>query len=127
MEIRVSAAGLNFLDLLAALGRGPIAGTGSFPQFGSECSGTVVAVGEGVDHIRIADEVLAIAPSSFASFATTPARFVLTKPAQLSFEEAATLPIAFLTADYALKHAGRLKKGERVLIHSAAGGVGPEV
>src|SRR5262249_36924716 len=58
------------------------------------------------------------------AYATVPAPFVALKPKPMSFEEAATAPIAFLTAYYALHHQGRLARGERVLIHAAAGGVG---
>jgi NADPH:quinone reductase-like Zn-dependent oxidoreductase/acyl carrier protein len=70
------------------------------------------------------DEVLAAAPFSFGSFVTTTAELVVPKPEGVSLEEAATVPIAFLTAHYALNHLGRLSEGERVLIHSATGGVG---
>src|SRR5262249_16235152 len=58
------------------------------------------------------------------AYATVPAPFVALKPKSMSFEEAATTPIAFLTAYYALHHQGRLARGERALIHAAAGGVG---
>ena len=59
-----------------------------------------------------------------ASHVTTPARRAVRKPAELTFEQAAALPIAFLTAEYALYDLARLTRGERVLIHAAAGGVG---
>jgi NADPH:quinone reductase-like Zn-dependent oxidoreductase/acyl carrier protein len=67
---------------------------------------------------------LAVAPFAFGSHVLTRAELVVPKPPQWSFEEAATLPIAFLTAAYALEHLGHLSAGERVLIHSATGGVG---
>ncbi len=123
VEIKVSAAGLNFNDVLKALGMYPGMPEGSVP-LGSECSGRVVAVGPGVDHVAIGDEVVAVVPSSFGSFATAAAALVARKPASLSFEEAATIPIAFITAVYALRHLGQLSEGDRVLIHSASGGVG---
>src|SRR3990172_8658832 len=91
---------------------------------GDECAGKVVAMGDGVAEFQIGDEVMAIAPASLSAFATTQSGFVTRKPAHLSFEQAATIPIAFMTAYYALHHLGRLSKGERVLIHAAAGGVG---
>ena len=91
---------------------------------GDECAGTIVALGEGVEKLQIGEEVIATGPACFGSFATTRADFVAPKPAHLSFEEAATVPVAFLTAYYALYHLGKLGKGERVLIHAAAGGVG---
>ena len=67
---------------------------------------------------------MALAPSCFGRFVTTPALRVALKPANIPAEHAAGLPIAFLTADYALTRAARLAAGERVLIHAATGGVG---
>jgi acyl transferase domain-containing protein/aryl carrier-like protein len=123
VEIEVVAAGLNFSDVMKALGIYPGLGDGPVP-LGAECSGRVAAVGEGVHDLHIGDEVLAVAPFAFASHVTTRAELTAIKPPQLTFEEAATLPIAFLTASYALDHLGHLAAGERVLIHSATGGVG---
>ncbi len=120
VEIEVDAAGLNFRDVMSAMGLYP---DGPIP-LGGECAGRISAVGEHVDGLHVGDEVLAIAPSSLGSFATTLADLVVPKPAVLTSEEAATIPIAFLTAYYALHHLARLGEGERVLIHSAAGGVG---
>ncbi len=123
IEVQICAAALNFSDVLKALGLYPGLPEGPVP-LGIECSGRVVAVGSGVEDFRSGDEVIAIAPFSFSSFLTLPAQTVAHKPAHLSFEEAATIPIAFLTAEYALNYMGRLTEGERVLIHSATGGVG---
>ncbi|MBN1219684.1 MAG: SDR family NAD(P)-dependent oxidoreductase [Anaerolineae bacterium] len=124
VEIQVYAAGLNFLDVLAAMGARPDAPAATPLELGGECAGKIVAVGEGVEGPQIGDEVMAVAPSSFGSFVTTTASFVVPKSAHLSFEEAATIPIAFSTAYYALRRLGHLAEGERVCIHSAAGGVG---
>jgi NADPH:quinone reductase-like Zn-dependent oxidoreductase/aryl carrier-like protein len=124
VEIQVYAAGLNFLDVLSALGFRPDQPDSRIVQLGIECAGKITALGEGVKDFHVGDEVIAIAPSSFSSFVTTAAALVVPKPAHLSFEGAATVPVAFLTAYYALHHLGRLGKGERVLIHAAAGGVG---
>ncbi|HTU20951.1 MAG TPA: type I polyketide synthase [Gemmataceae bacterium] len=123
IEIEVVAAGLNFSDVLKALGIYPGLGDGPLP-LGAECSGRISAIGEGVNDFRIGDEVLAVAPFSFGSHVVTRAELAVPKPPRWSFEEAATLPIAFLTAAYALEHLGHLSAGERVLIHSATGGVG---
>jgi phthiocerol/phenolphthiocerol synthesis type-I polyketide synthase C len=68
--------------------------------------------------------VVAVVPSSFGSFVTASAGLVSRKPASLSFDEAATIPIAFITAVYALRHLSQLSEGDRILIHSASGGVG---
>ena len=83
-----------------------------------------MALGEGVTDFQLGDEVLARGRDCFSPFMTTDARFVIHKPAHISFEEGATLLLAFLTAYYSLHIQGRLRKGERVLIHGAAGGVG---
>ncbi len=123
VEIEVVAAGLNFSDVMKALGMYPGLPDGPLP-LGAECSGRIAAVGKGVEGLRVGDEVLAVAGFAFASHVVARAELVAPKPPSLSFEEAATLPIAFLTASYALEHLGRLAEGERVLIHSASGGVG---
>jgi len=123
VEIRVRASGLNFRDVLNALGMYP----GDPGPLGGECAGTIVAVGEGVEGFKVGDEVIALGPACFSTHITTKAEWVAHKPPQsagLDFEEAATIPIAFLTAYYGLHHLAKLDKGERVLIHSAAGGVG---
>jgi 8-amino-7-oxononanoate synthase/malonyl CoA-acyl carrier protein transacylase len=131
VEIQVYASGLNFRDVLNALGmlkayleEMGLSDAADIP-FGGECAGKVVAIGGGVEGFRIGDEVIAAnAIGSMASFATVPAVFVVPKPENLSFAEAATLATAFLTAQYGLHELANLKAGDRVLIHSAAGGVG---
>jgi myxalamid-type polyketide synthase MxaB len=123
VEIRVRAVGLNFRDVLIAMDLVPPVLEDS-PDVGFECAGEISDVGEGVEGLEIGDSVVAFAPSCLGSFVTTGASFVMPKPERLSFEEAATVPIAFVTAHYALSYLGRLTEGERVLIHAAAGGVG---
>ncbi len=120
VEIAVAAAGLNFRDVLVALGvyQGPAG------PLGGECSGRVVAIGDGVSGMAPGDEVIAFATGAMASHVTTDARLTWGKPAALSDEEAAGVPIVFLTAAYCLESLGRMQKGDRVLIHGAAGGVG---
>ncbi|MBI1357394.1 MAG: SDR family NAD(P)-dependent oxidoreductase [Acidobacteria bacterium] len=125
IEIEVRASGLNFLDVLLALGAIPNdVGSGEGMPLGSECSGRITALGAGVEGWEIGQEVLAIAPWSMGSHAIAPAELTVAKPENLSHEEAATIPVAFLTAYYALRHVARLAPGERVLIQAAAGGVG---
>jgi NADPH:quinone reductase-like Zn-dependent oxidoreductase/aryl carrier-like protein len=123
VEIEVAAAGLNFSDIMKALGIYPGLPSGDAP-LGAECSGRITAVGAGVEGLDIGDEVVVVAPQSFGSHVTTRAELVARRPLQLSAEEAATLPIAFLTAAHALEELARLGPGEKVLIHSASGGVG---
>ncbi|WP_269749936.1 type I polyketide synthase [Polyangium fumosum] len=120
VEIRVTASGLNFRDVMNALGMYP----GEAGPLGGECAGIVTAVGEGVSHLAAGDAVMALAPRAFSRFVTVDARLVARQPQGLSAEQAATVPIAFLTALYALRDLGGLRAGERVLIHAAAGGVG---
>ncbi|MER5968832.1 amino acid adenylation domain-containing protein [Streptomyces sp. NPDC002055] len=119
-EIRaeVRAAGVNFLDVLNALGMVEI------PAFGLEFAGVVTEVGGSVDQVKVGDAVLGLARGSFASEVVTDARQVVRMPEHLGFEEAATIPMTFLTAWYGLHELGALQPGERVLIHAAAGGVG---
>jgi len=120
VEIEVQAAALNFRDVLAVLGLYPA----SSDSIGRECAGRVTAVGAGVDHVSVGDLVVATAPGSFATHVTTPAAWVARRSSALRPEEATTIPVAFLTAAYALETLGQLRAGERVLIHAAAGGVG---
>ena len=123
VEIEVKAAALNFRDVMKTLGIYPTEDDHDL-LLGDECAGVVTAVGRGVAHLKTGDEVIAIARGSFRSHLTTEATRVLHKPGRLYFDEAATLPVAFLTACYALHHLGRMRRGERVLIQAATGGVG---
>ncbi len=120
VEIRVAATALNFKDVLNVLGM--VAGEPDAP--GAECSGTVVAVGAGVSHLQVGDRVAGLARGSFGGYVTVDAAFVAPIPPGLSFAQAAALPIAYITAAFALHHVGKLRAGERLLIHAAAGGVG---
>ena len=120
VKIAVQAAGLNFRDVLNALGM--YAG-GAVP-LGGECAGVVTAVGPGVVTPRPGDRVMAIGAHCFSSEVVTHALLTAPVPDGLESERAAGLPIAYVTAAYALETLARLKKGTRVLIHAAAGGVG---
>jgi NADPH:quinone reductase-like Zn-dependent oxidoreductase/acyl carrier protein len=93
-------------------------------RLGMELSGVVSAVGKHVKELRAGDEVIAFAPASFSTHAVTSASTVLKKPPEWSFEAAATIPTAYFTVLYALKHLARLREGESLLVHGAAGGVG---
>ncbi|MCB0171116.1 MAG: type I polyketide synthase [Anaerolineae bacterium] len=121
VEIRVQATGLNFRDVLNVLG---MFGDEDPGPLGQECTGEVVAVGPGVTHVQVGDKVMGMAQGSFSTYVTTLADLVTPIPPHLTLEEAATIPITFLTAYYALHHLGNIAAGDRVLIHAAAGGVG---
>ena len=123
VEIAVVAASLNFLDVLKALGIFPGQGLDA-PILGGECAGRVTALGTNVVELAVGDEVVALAGGCIGTHVTTSAHCVVAKPTHLSFEQAAAIPVVFLTAYYALHSLARITKGERILIHSAAGGTG---
>ncbi|MFN8464899.1 MAG: thioester reductase domain-containing protein [Caldilineaceae bacterium] len=123
VEIRVHCAGLNFLDVLSALGLRPDQGSAA-PSLGLECAGVITRIGSEVTTVAVGDAVIAVAPHSIGTYVCTPAALVVPKPQGLGFAAAAALPIAYLTAYYALHTLGRIRRGERILIHAAAGGVG---
>ena len=120
VTVQVRAAGLNFRDVLNALGLYP----GDPGPLGDEFAGVIVAVGEGVTQFAPGQAVMGLASGSFGSYVATHTQLIVPKPASLSFEEAATIPIAFLTAYYALHKLAGLSAGQSVLIHAASGGVG---
>lgn len=127
IEIRPMAVGLNFRDVMYAMGLlsdEAVENGFSGPSMGMELSGIVTRVGLGVSEFSIGDPVIAFAPASFAKRAVTKAKSAVRKPDAWTFEEAATVPTVFFTAYYALHHLARLQPGEKVLIHGAAGGVG---
>jgi acyl transferase domain-containing protein/acyl carrier protein len=127
IEIGVRTTGLNFRDVMYAMGLLPdeaveegFAGA----SLGLECAGTITRVGVGVKDLAPGDAVMGFGRACFASHVTTRADAVTPIPPGWSFEEAATVPTAFFTAFYALAHLARVRPGELVLIHGAAGGVG---
>ncbi len=127
VEIAVRAAGLNFRDVLWAMGMLPeeaVEQGFSGPTIGMECAGTVLRMGDHVSGIAVGDKVIGFASSCFASHVTTDAGSVARMPEGLDFAEAATIPTAFLTAWYALVELARVRPGETILVHGAAGGVG---
>lgn len=124
VRVAVEAAGVNFADLAARLGNYPDA-----PPFpcvvGYEVAGTIEAVGVGVDAARIGEPVLAM--TRFGGYSThvcVPSAQAPRRPAGLSAVEGAAIPVVYLTAWMMLRVMGRVEAGDRVLIHSAAGGVG---
>ncbi|HEX4782353.1 MAG TPA: SDR family NAD(P)-dependent oxidoreductase [Usitatibacter sp.] len=127
VQVEVRAAGLNFRDVMYSMGllSDEAVETGfAGPTLGMEVAGIVSAVGPGVEGLAVGDEVIAFAPASFATHVVTQASAVAVKPPAWSFEASATVPIAYFTALYALKHLANLREGESVLVHGAAGGVG---
>jgi NADPH2:quinone reductase len=123
--IRVRASSLNRADLLVASGRqhGPVGGVGA--RLGLECAGEVVEIGAEVSGIKPGDRVMSSAPGGYAEYAVTDWGRVHRIPANnMTFEQAACYPVALQTMHNAVVTAGRLKKGESVLIQGASSGVG---
>ncbi|MEM7238012.1 MAG: SDR family NAD(P)-dependent oxidoreductase [Pseudomonadota bacterium] len=126
VEIEVEATGLNFRDVMWAQGLLPpeaVESGYSGPTLGMECSGRVVRVGPESGY-RIGDRVIAMSPQAFARHVTVSSRFVFSIPDDLAFEVGAALPVIYATAHYALCGLADISRGERVLIHGGAGGVG---
>lgn len=127
IEIAVEATGLNFRDVMYALGMlsdEAVENGFAGPSLGLECAGTVLGVGSAVSGFAPGDRVVAFGPSCFGNRVLTSAMAAAHMPDGISFESAATIPSTFFTAYYALHHLARLGEGEKVLIHGAAGGVG---
>ncbi|KZM50189.1 type I polyketide synthase [Labrenzia sp. OB1] len=127
IEIAVEASGLNFRDVMWALGLLPeeaLEDGFAGPTLGMECCGHVVACGPDVTRFKTGDKVITFAPACFASHVTVDESGCAPMPSTVSAEEAATIPVTFLTAFYALVHLADLAEGETVLIHGGAGGVG---
>ncbi len=123
IEIQVKAGGINFRDVMKALGIYP-GNPVDLKWFGDDFAGTVVRVGSNVKDIKAGDNVVGMAPYCFRSFVTVHRNMVFRKPDTMSFVEAATLPTVFLTTHYAINELARMEKGESILIHAGTGGVG---
>lgn len=128
--VRVRAAGVNPVDWKTRAGGG-MAGVLGEPPFilGWDVCGVVEQVGFGVTTLRPGDEVYAMpwfprAASCYAQFVTAPARQFARKPSSLTHEQAAAVPLAGLTAWQVLVDTAHVQRGQRVLVHAAAGGVG---
>ena len=119
VEISIKSIGMNFKDVMIALGQIPF-----HHKIGIECSGVVTAVGSNVTDLSLGSRVCAVTQGAYANITRAPQHTVAKIPDSLAFTEAASIPVAFCTALYALADIGRLHDGESILIHAAAGGVG---
>lgn len=121
VRIAMRAAGVNFRDVLNALGLdiGEAA-----PRLGVEGSGIVAQVGPGVSDLAPGDRVMGLFAGAFGPVAVTDRRLVVNMPDGWSFVDGAAVPVAFVTAYYGLVDLARLRGGQSVLVHAAAGGVG---
>ena len=129
--VKVRAAAINPLDWHEVRGTpyfGRLMGMGfsspKNPKRGVDFAGEVIAVGKGVKKFKPGDQVFGVAPGSLAEYAWAREHRVALKPASVSFDEAAAIPVAAITALQSLRDAGKLKAGQKVLINGASGGVG---
>ncbi|KKK06291.1 type I polyketide synthase, partial [Micromonospora sp. HK10] len=119
VRVAVRAAGLNFRDAMVALGTYP--GTA---ELGSEAAGVVTAVGPGVSDLAVGDRVMGLFTGALTQVADVDRRFLAPVPPGWSDVAAASAPVAFVTAYYALRDLADVRAGESLLVHAAAGGVG---
>ena len=127
VEIEVAAAALNFRDIMVTLGLLPALAyerSALGREVGIEACGIVRRVGSKVRHFRAGDAVVFTQGGCVANRVVVNQHLVFGKPDRLSMEEAASVLSVYVTAYYSLIHLARLRKGQRVLIHSAMGGVG---
>jgi epothilone polyketide synthase D len=125
--VRVLAAPLNFKDMLkltGALSDSLLLSADLSEDLGLEIAGVVEKCGDGVHDLVPGDEVFGFTPGALRSHVVVRRGSLMRKPAHLSFEEAATMPLAFQTASYALEERCHIRAGDRVLIHAATGAVG---
>lgn len=120
--IRLEAAGVNFIDIYQRRGTYPV----KLPYIpGLEGAGTVEAIGEGVTNVKIGDRVAYVHdPGSYAEYSLVKAERLILLPPGMSFEQGAAFPLQGMTAHYLIHEFYKIKKGDVVLIHAAAGGVG---
>lgn len=120
VEVEIYATGLNFRDVLVGMQIIP----GRHPTFGYEASGVVRRVGPKATRLAVGDRVVTLASNLLSTVTTSPETHYEMLPEHVSFVEGASIPLIFVTAIYGLRDVGRLSKGQSVLIHSGAGGVG---
>ncbi|KAF8850740.1 hypothetical protein BDZ45DRAFT_184816 [Acephala macrosclerotiorum] len=120
VEVKIEATGLNFRDVMSAMGE--VGGD----VLGAEGAGIVTRIGADVKNVNVADRVVLLASLTgcFSTFARTKEACVAGIPDEITFEKAAGMPVIYCTALYCLVDIARLQRGESILIHAATGGVG---
>lgn len=118
IEIKIATTGLNFKDVVIAMGQV------TSPYLGVESAGTVTRVGSNVSTLKVGDRVCAMSRGAYGTYTRCPASSAAVVPCDMSFSIAASLPVVFNTAYYGIMELARLKAGESILIHAASGGVG---
>ncbi len=127
VEILVKASALNFKDVVVAmnmLNEEAFEVGYSGANLGMECAGEITAVNETEKVFKPGDKVIATGRNTLGTHFITDSRFVIHKPEKLSFEEGSTIASVYTTVLYSLSKLAHMEKGSRILIHSAAGGVG---
>ncbi|MBB6000812.1 type I polyketide synthase [Streptomonospora salina] len=119
VRIDVRAAGMNFRDVVVGLGL-----LDGEQGMGIEGAGVVTEAGPGVDGLAVGDRVMGLFDAAFGPAAVADHRRIVRVPSGWTFERAAAVPVAYLTAYYGLVDLARVRPGESVLVHAAAGGVG---
>jgi NADPH:quinone reductase len=122
--VEVRAAGLNRADLKAAIGSGIATRDALGKPIGMEWAGVVADAAAGVDGFSRGDRVMCSGSGGYAEFAACSANRTLRIPEEISFEQAAVIPLALLTMHDAIVTNGRLQPGQSVLVHGASSGVG---
>ena len=120
VRVAVRTMPANFRDVMIALGLYP----DEDAVMGVEASGVVIEIASGVSRFAVGDRVTGLFPEGTGTMAITDARLLMDIPSGWSYTEAATAPVVFATAYYALTALADVKAGQRILIHAAAGGVG---
>ncbi|GAA2808123.1 hypothetical protein GCM10010452_40930 [Crossiella cryophila] len=121
VRLKITAAGVNFRDVLNALGMYP----GQAGAFGAEAAGEVVEIGPDATELRVGDRVFGMITGGFGTHAVAAdERFLTAIPSGWTEETAASIPIAFLTAYHCLVDLAELRAGQSILVHAGAGGVG---
>lgn len=118
IEIKVFATGMNFKDVVIAMGQV------ASPYLGVECSGIVSRTGAGVNSLELGDRVCAMSLGAYGTYARCLATSAAKIPAEMSFETAASIPVVYSTAYYGMIELARVQPGEKILIHAGSGGVG---
>nr|ADA79525.1 polyketide synthase [Delitschia winteri] len=121
VEMAVKASGINFKDVMMAMGQIKV------ENLGWECSGILTAVGKHVTKLKVGDRVVCHGSGTFSTNSRGPAANVQKIPDSLSFEMAAALPVTYVTAYHSVHNIARLQPGETILVHAATGGLGQAI
>ena len=122
IKVRVHACGLNYIDTYLRSGLYP---PSSLPfVLGNEGAGEIIAVGPGVKDFKVGDRVAWVAPGSYAAERLLPADRAIKLPDKITYEQAAGMMLKGMTVQYLLRRTYKVQKGDNILVHAAAGGVG---